>query len=77
MAESRSLEEAWLVVRRIWDQMRTEPEHAEGLGHVDESHLRSLFEAIWDAQFEEDRKSVRGTIEELTRLIAEVASDAD
>ena len=73
MDESRSMEQAWIVVKRIWDEQTADLSQREDLVHLDEPQLRSLFETFWDAQFEDDRRAVRDEVRELTRLITEAA----
>lgn len=77
MAEGRSKEAAWGVVRAAWEEQSREDD-GQSLGLFEEQEIAHLFGIFWDTQFEDDRTAVRSDVGSFVDLILNAhASDED
>jgi len=77
VAEGRSREAAWGVVRAAWEE-QLQSDDAHGLGMFGEQEIANLFDLFWDAQFADDRSRIQSEVETFIDLILNAhMSDAD
>lgn len=74
MAEGRSRETAWAVVKGVWQETSSEEEQ-EALRYFGDDEIGNLFTLFWDAQFEDDRTEVRNEVGRFIDLVINAHSN--